>query len=91
MHLQSEKTEFDENQDENTSGEKESAGLKRRLALKVKAEQGKYFDVIPSKEKRERVVSLVIWPFPEGGEQHLASVVLEKLGEKVILDNSQAG
>ncbi|XP_056367706.1 DNA topoisomerase 2-alpha [Oenanthe melanoleuca] len=38
--VKSEKTEFDENQDENTSGEKESAGLKQRLVKKVKTEQG---------------------------------------------------
>uniref|UniRef100_A0A8D2NV98 DNA topoisomerase 2 n=1 Tax=Zosterops lateralis melanops TaxID=1220523 RepID=A0A8D2NV98_ZOSLA len=38
--VKSEKTEFDENQDENTSGEKESAGLKQRLAQKLKPEQG---------------------------------------------------
>ncbi|NXW70734.1 TOP2A topoisomerase, partial [Hirundo rustica] len=38
--VKSEKTEFDENQDENTSGEKESVGLKQRLMQKVKTEQG---------------------------------------------------
>ncbi|XP_057241268.1 DNA topoisomerase 2-alpha [Malurus melanocephalus] len=38
--VKSEKTEFDENQDENTSGEKETASLKQRLAQKLKAEQG---------------------------------------------------
>uniref|UniRef100_A0A8C5X8N0 DNA topoisomerase 2 n=1 Tax=Malurus cyaneus samueli TaxID=2593467 RepID=A0A8C5X8N0_9PASS len=38
--VKSEKTEFDENQDENTSGEKETASLKQRLAQKLKAERG---------------------------------------------------
>ncbi|NXU61261.1 TOP2A topoisomerase, partial [Horornis vulcanius] len=38
--VKSEKTEFDENQDENTSGEKESGGLKQRLMQKLKTEQG---------------------------------------------------
>ncbi|NXT15797.1 TOP2A topoisomerase, partial [Prunella fulvescens] len=38
--VKSEKTEFDENQDENTSGEKEPTGLKKRLVQKLKTEQG---------------------------------------------------
>ncbi|XP_009700105.1 PREDICTED: DNA topoisomerase 2-alpha, partial [Cariama cristata] len=38
--IKSEKNEFDENQEENTSGDKESAGLKQRLAQKLNTEQG---------------------------------------------------
>ncbi|PKU31925.1 hypothetical protein llap_17771 [Limosa lapponica baueri] len=38
--IKSEKNEFDENQEENTSGDKEPSGLKQRLAKKLNAEQG---------------------------------------------------
>ncbi|XP_065507105.1 DNA topoisomerase 2-alpha [Caloenas nicobarica] len=38
--IKSEKNEFDENQDENTSGDKEPSSLKQRLVQKLKTEQG---------------------------------------------------
>ncbi|XP_009867181.1 PREDICTED: DNA topoisomerase 2-alpha, partial [Apaloderma vittatum] len=38
--IKSEKTEFDENREENTSEEKEPAGLKQRLARKLNTEKG---------------------------------------------------
>ncbi|XP_074018722.1 DNA topoisomerase 2-alpha [Numenius arquata] len=38
--IKSEKNEFDENQEESTSGDKEPSGLKQRLAKKLNVEQG---------------------------------------------------
>ncbi|XP_075631033.1 DNA topoisomerase 2-alpha [Balearica regulorum gibbericeps] len=38
--IKSEKTEFDENQEENMSGDKESSGLKQRLVQKLNTERG---------------------------------------------------
>ncbi|XP_010279879.1 PREDICTED: DNA topoisomerase 2-alpha, partial [Phaethon lepturus] len=38
--IKSEKNEIDENQEENTSGDKESSGLKQRLVQKLNTEQG---------------------------------------------------
>ncbi|XP_010583869.1 PREDICTED: DNA topoisomerase 2-alpha [Haliaeetus leucocephalus] len=38
--IKSEKNEFDENQEENTSGDKEFSGLKQRLVQKLNTEQG---------------------------------------------------
>ncbi|XP_075378864.1 DNA topoisomerase 2-alpha [Mycteria americana] len=38
--IKTEKNEFDENQEENTSGDKEPSGLKQRLLQKINTEQG---------------------------------------------------
>uniref|UniRef100_A0A8B9MYB3 DNA topoisomerase 2 n=1 Tax=Accipiter nisus TaxID=211598 RepID=A0A8B9MYB3_9AVES len=57
----SEKNEFDENQEENTSGDKEFSGLKQRLVQKLNTEKGKCFYVLFHQWKvRGRVVNLVI-------------------------------
>lgn len=51
LYLQSEKNEFDENQEENVSGDKESSGLKQRLVQKLNTEQGKcFYFCVPSME-----------------------------------------
>lgn len=82
MYPQSEKSECDENQEENASGDKEPSGLKQRLMQRLKTEGGKCFYVTFHQWKvRGRAVSLVIWPVLV-----LGPVFLEKLGEKVILD-----
>lgn len=61
LYLQTEKNECDENQEESPSGDKEPAGLKQRLAQKLKTEQGKCFCVLLHQWKmRGRVVHSVI-------------------------------
>uniref|UniRef100_A0A8B9T0T8 DNA topoisomerase 2 n=1 Tax=Anas platyrhynchos TaxID=8839 RepID=A0A8B9T0T8_ANAPL len=61
FYLQSEKNELDENQEGNSSGDKESSSLKQRIAQKRNVVQGKYFFVLFHQWKvRGKFVSLVI-------------------------------
>lgn len=61
FYLQSEKNELDENQEGNSSGDKESSSLKQRIAQKRNVVQGKYFFALFYQWKvRGKFVSLVI-------------------------------